>query len=363
MSRFFLAFALATFALTATASSAGARLQGNVTDQSGGVLPGVSVVVTAHDGRVLGTAATDQVGAFAIDGLPALPVRVVFQLDGFSPSTADVELTTAASVQVRPRLTVAARTESVTVVAAAPPLPVPTAPDAVPLPAVPVLAPVPEHARESVCGPTKATTPAETFGTIRGKRFGSEHGLYFGGDQLTVDRGTADGLAVGQNYVAQRLFKPLRGSAATSAAHSAGLVQVVDVGEHDASVVIVYACDEVMRGDSLAAFRPETAVAPEPLGVPAFDDASRILFGDEGQLVGMTRRLMVIERGLDQGAHPGQRLTIFRKAKTGAAPIVVGDAVIISARGDSSTIRIEHASDAITFTDLVAPQRYSAGQR
>ena len=36
--------------------------------------------------------------------------------------------------------------------------------------------------------------------------------------------------------------------------------------------------------------------------------------------------------------------------------MVVGDAVVVAVRGDSATIRVERASDAIVFGDLVAPQ-------
>ncbi len=359
------ALSVLIFALLFCSASLGfgqttARVSGTVIDESGGVLPGVTVIATSHDGRVLGTTVTDNVGGYTLDALPVVPIRLVFQLDGFSPAATDVTLSPAGHAQLKQRLTVAARSENVTVVGTAPPPPAPPAPVVAPVPPSPRVVPVQEHARESVCGPTKLDSAAETFGTIRAKRFGSENGLYFAGDQLIVDRGSADGLAVAQNYVARRTFKPSRGSLVPAAEHSAGLVQVIETSEHSAFVVVIYACDEVMRDDTLAAFKPELAVPAEPIGTPAYDDAARILFADQGQLVGAVRRLVVVDRGLDQGVHPGQRFTIFRRARNGSgSPIVLGDAVVISVRSDSATIRIEHASDAITFDDLVAPQRYS----
>jgi hypothetical protein len=355
-----LALAVATLCSTPALAQTGGRVMGTVTDESNGVLPGVVVVVSAHDGRVLGTATTDSVGAYALDGLPIVPVRLTFQLEGFSTGSTEVALSPNGAVQVRQRLSLAAQTENVTVVGSAP-LPPPPAPVVVPPPPPPVLAPIAEHARESVCGPTRMSTPTETFGTIRAKQLGSENGLYFAGDQLIVDRGSEDGLHVAQNFVARRAFKTSPGSAVPDAEHAAGLVQVIEALAHSAVVMVVYACDEVMRGDTLAAFKPERAVIGEPAGVPAYDDPARILFADQGQLVGVPRRLVVLDRGEDHGVRPGQRFTLFRPAKNGTgAPVVLGDALVITVRADSATVRIEHASDAITFTDLAAPQRYPA---
>ena len=358
-----IAFALASVVLVlgspivAQAQTAG-RVTGTVTDESGGVLPGVSVVVSARDGRVLGTTTTDAVGAYTLDGLPIIPVRLTFQLDGFSTGATDVPLSANGTVQLKQRLSIAVQTEDVTVVGKVPPPPAPPAAIIPPPPPAPITVPVVEHARESVCGPTKLTAAADTYGTIRAKRFGAENGLYFAGDQLTVDRGTADGLAVFQNFVARRTFRTPAGSPVPMAEHSAGLVQVVAATEHSAFIVVIYACDEVMRGDTLAAFKPELVVPAEPAGVPAFDDPSRLLFADEGQFMAVPNRLVVIDRGLDRAVRPGQRFSLFRPSKIGRGkPIVLGDAVVVSVRQDSATIRIEHAIDAITFSDLAAPQR------
>jgi len=119
----------------------------------------------------------------------------------------------------------------------------------------------------------------------------------------------------------------------------------------------VYACDEMMSGDVLAAFAPEPVRTPDTAGPPAFDEAARILFADAGQLIGTAHRLMVIDRGVDHAIHAGQRLTLFHRERRGASPVVVGDAVVVAVRADSATIRVEHATDVIAFGDWAAPQR------
>jgi hypothetical protein len=96
---------------------------------------------------------------------------------------------------------------------------------------------------------------------------------------------------------------------------------------------------------------------PDPHGIPDYDDAARILFADEGQILGAPRRLMVIDRGGEHGVRVGQRVTLFRRPSRGArSPDIIGDAIVVAVRIDSATIRIERVNDAISSGDLAAPQ-------
>jgi hypothetical protein len=104
--------------------------------------------------------------------------------------------------------------------------------------------------------------------------------------------------------------------------HTSGLLQIVSAEERVSKAVVVYACDELMQGDFLASFEPEPVRQPDPVaGTPEFGDAARILFADVGQMLGVPRRLMVIDRGSSNGLRVGQRLTLFRPRRRG-----VGDA-------------------------------------
>ena len=136
------------------------------------------------------------------------------------------------------------------------------------------------------------------------------------------------------------------------------------VGERSSIALVIYACDELMKGDFLASFKPEPIRAPDPVGIPAYRDAARILFADEGQMLGAPRRLMVIDRGSEHGVRVGQRLTLFRRrGRSAARPDVVGDAIVVAVRTDSATIRIERVTDAISAGDWAAPQTRSSAAR
>ena len=118
-----------------------------------------------------------------------------------------------------------------------------------------------------------------------------------------------------------------------------------------------------VASDFLASFKPEAIRTPDPMGIPAYRDAARILFADEGQMLGAPRRLMVIDRGSEHGVSAGQRLTLFRKGRSAARPDVVGDAIVVAVRSDSATIRVERVTDAISSGDWAAPQGPSSVAR
>ena len=216
---------------------------------------------------------------------------------------------------------------------------------------------MPAHDRDSICGPAKPGALPESLGTIRTGRDATQRGLYTTGAELIIDGGLNDGLEVGRNLVVRRHYR-VRGAESVDAVgeHSAGVLQIVAAGERSSVGVVVYACDELRKGDFLASFKPEPIRDPDPLGTPAYYDAARILFADEGQLLGAPRRLMVIDRGIDHGIRFGQRFTLFRQGPDAAKRDVVGDAIVVAVRTDSATIRVDHVLDAILAGDWAAPQ-------
>lgn len=355
-----LILALTTLAAAGTiaAQSPSGGVRGSVVDSSDGVLPGVVVVAVSAEGRPLGSAVTDARGEFAFDGLAAGNVSLSFQLSGFEPAVASVTVQTGAPATYRRtvhRLALQTLAESVTVRGAAP-LPPPPPP--------PVVQPVPDHDQVAVCGPSLADAPVPSLGTIRSRHDDETKVLFASGDQLLIDGGATTGLAVGQNFVVRRRYPTsLRfgRNVIVVGEHSSGLVQLVDVEADVSTAVVVYACDEMMRGDYLSVFEPEPVRVPEPVGAPMFDRAARILFADEGQPLGVPGRMLVLDRGSRDDVRVGQRMTIFRRSRfRDARPLVVGDAVVVAVRKASATIRIERATDVIFFGDngdWAAPQR------
>src|SRR5258705_10282915 len=88
MTRLFQAFCLGTFCLlffttTAVAQLSTAQLSGRVTDESGAVLPGVSITATQTDTGFVRSDVTDGSGAYILSNLPTGPYRLEAALSGF----------------------------------------------------------------------------------------------------------------------------------------------------------------------------------------------------------------------------------------------------------------------------------------
>jgi hypothetical protein len=348
---------LGSWAAPSASGGADRNVRGVVVDESGGVLPGVTIVATAADGRVLATTVTDGAGRYVIGPL-AGRVTLAFQLEGFSPSTVRVVVGADADAVLNQRLVVAPQSETVEVVGRIPaPLPPPPPP---PRPAPrprPLTISVPEHDPDSVCGPAKLSAPAKSFGTVLSRR-SAANGLYAKGDELVIDGGRVNGLEVGNNFVVRRTYRIEWDPRTETGEHTAGLVSLVAVDEQTSVAVVIYACDEIMPGDRLASFTPEPLRAPAPIGKPDYRRAVRILFPDIGQMLGAPRRMLVIAGGAEAGIRVGQRVTLFRRRQSGGNRLVlVGDAVVVAVRLDSATIRVEHVTDAVFAGDWAAPQR------
>ncbi|MBF8300632.1 MAG: hypothetical protein HW394_1002, partial [Acidobacteria bacterium] len=98
-----------------------AQLSGRVTDQSGAVLPGVTVTVTQTDTGFTRSDVTDGNGSYVLSNLPTGPYRLEVSLSGFrSYVQTGIVLQVAATPVINAVLSVGNLEESVTVEAATP---------------------------------------------------------------------------------------------------------------------------------------------------------------------------------------------------------------------------------------------------
>ena len=145
---------------------------------------------------------------------------------------------------------------------------------------------------------------------------------------------------------------------ATFSEGAAGLIQVVEVSAATATAVVVYACGEFYVGDPVEPFDAMPMWTAREGGTPQYDDPGEVLFGDQKRLLGGPNELMVINRGAEHGVERGQRLTIFRRPRGDRRPVsTIADAIVVSVREDTATIRIGRVSDAVMVGDLVALHR------
>ena len=146
-------------------------------------------------------------------------------MDGFVPAADVVTVHAGFVATVQKQLEVAPVSETVEVVGQAPEL---AQARTVLSPPVPTLVPLPVHDQESVCGPAKPNPIPESLGKIRSRRLEGGRELYTKDDEVLIDGGTLDGLAVGQNLAVRRYFLVVDAKgAATKGEHTAGVLQIV----------------------------------------------------------------------------------------------------------------------------------------
>ncbi len=345
---------------TALAQTDETRVMGMVTDVSGGSLPGVTVTLSGT-ARAPISVFTDGSGRYITPSLPPGTYTVTFLLSGFETRVLkNVPLTAGHTVVLDQQMALAALTETVEVVATAPPPP-PPAPVR-PLVPRPVLKPVAKELLASVCGPRQSTNFTLAIGKVVSHRDDPGRQLLGPGDRLRIDAGEAQGVAVGQNLVVRRKIMSLDydwglpKKQQPSSEETAGLVQIVEVTPSASVGAVLYACGEIAAGDTVEPFAPQTAYATVALGTPHFEEPGRITFGGDGRMSGSPGQMMVIDRGIMQGAQRGQRITIFRTLDFGGRS-TIGDGVVVSVRADSATILIGSAVDAVSVGDMVALHR------
>src|SRR6185503_18290539 len=119
-------FTLATLMLLLTAAGAWAQLStaqlsGQVTDESGAVLPGVTVTATQTDTGATRTVVTSENGAYVLPNLPTGPYRLEAMLQGFRTyAQTGIVLQVAGAPVINVALALGNVEETVTVAADAP---------------------------------------------------------------------------------------------------------------------------------------------------------------------------------------------------------------------------------------------------
>ena len=349
---------LSAFPASAAAQTDQARLMGAVSDDSGGALPGATVTISATNMRPTAFV-TDGSGRFLTAWLAPGAYSITFALSGFETRTINnVQLGAAQTVVLDQQLSLASLNETVEVTAPAPPRPPPVNL----ITPRPRAKPVDKELLASVCGPRQSLDYSLAIGRVVSHRDDANRQLLGPGDLLRIDAGEKQGVSAGQNLVVRRRFQTgdwdVPKKLQTFGEQAAGLVQIMETDRDSAVAMVVYACGEIVAGDTLEPYVPQPAFFAVGAGAPRFDEPARITIAENGRKTAASGQMMVIDRGIMQGVQRGQRLTIFRRAPgSPATNVTIGDGVIIAVRADSATLRIDHTTDAITVGDMVALHR------
>jgi len=219
-----------------------------------------------------------------------------------------------------------------------------------------------DYAGELACGARAAGSPPDmSIRVAPGRERGKS--MFGPGESLIISAGTARGLKIGQDYyvrrlIADRFVHPAGDNVKTSSVHTAGWVRIVDATADAAIAEIVKACDAIEEGDYLEPFIKADVPITTRDGEPDFANPGHLMLGDDRRQMAARGDLMVFDRGSDHGLHAGQRVTIFRTTGGGTGPVArIAEATALVVNPQTSVIRIDKTSDAVTVGDLVAIHR------
>lgn len=216
------------------------------------------------------------------------------------------------------------------------------------------------EAYELACAPRAVRTVPTDPVRLQGASL-AERSLFGPGDTLLLNRGSDQGLEVGQQYFVRRSVTSLEYLAGSKEpwvqVHTAGWLRIAEVHPKSARAAVVHACDAFESNDYLEPF--ELPVVPEamnPPGQPDFTTPGHVLVVDERRVMAGTRSFVVVDRGSDHGLKPGQRLTVFRRV--GEETIDrIGEATVMIVLPESATVRVDRSTQVIFTGDLVAFHR------
>ncbi|HUQ86932.1 MAG TPA: hypothetical protein VM096_05195 [Vicinamibacterales bacterium] len=181
------------------------------------------------------------------------------------------------------------------------------------------------------------------------------------GGLVVINRFPADGLEIGQRFVAQRIRVDKQMFSKTNEDFAdlrvAGIVTVRAIDENNALASIDFACDSIETGDMLEPYvevpLPTAAAAPIK---PDFTDRSRLLFGTDNRIMFGTGDVFSIERGSAQGVTPGARYAIYRDFHNNLPLVYVADVVVMTVNEQTSKVVVTQAVDSIEPGDIAVPR-------
>ena len=188
-----------------------------------------------------------------------------------------------------------------------------------------------------------------------------EKSLQATGDIVFLNQGRNQGIAAGNEYLVVRpdhkVVHPATKESLGVYMQRMGHVRVLCAQENTATALVVGACESVRAGDELL---PWTDLpSPTLERIPPVDrcmEASGLAQGwvvDGGadeQLSVAGGNVVATDLGTDAGVRPGSLLTLFRD--NGDLPrIVIGQAVVLTVEGATSTAKILHSAREVRMGD------------
>jgi hypothetical protein len=195
------------------------------------------------------------------------------------------------------------------------------------------------------------------------------------GELVVIKAGTAQGLAIGQSFVASHVDRGREnyhgtwdGSAGVrfgrngyqGGVRATALLTVERIDERFALARIVKACDQVEVGDYLEPVAMPQLPTAAAAGTPDFDDRAMVLFGRDLRHVFGDGDILTINRGRSQGVTPGMRFALYHDPRNGTHLAERGEAVVLDVAETTARAVIVRVKEFVEMGDTavrVVPEK------
>jgi hypothetical protein len=210
------------------------------------------------------------------------------------------------------------------------------------------------------CAPSLTYSPPPMPLRVTGGQDSVVRRAYAPGDLITINAGTDNGIEVGQEYFTRRPLKQdLVGTIDRDnpgTIRTSGWIRVYAVDKQMSLATISHACDTVETNDYLEPFVVPQVPAPSTERLPAQrENYGKVLMGSDRRLSFGKGDFLIVDRGSDHGVTSGAQFVLYRDKQTkGEFLFVVGEAVAVDVRPESSTLQVIMSRDAIITGDWAA---------
>src|SRR5687768_14156980 len=186
--------------------------------------------------------------------------------------------------------------------------------------------------------------------------------IYFPGDLVTINAGTRNGIEVGQQFYVRRLMPLRRGAVSRdnpSTIRTTGWIRVYAVDETMSLATVTYGCDTIEVDDYLEPFvLPVVPTADVERPKAQKENYGRVLVGQDRRRSFGRGDYFTVDRGTDHGVTVGTHFVLYRDKRVPENFLFeIGEAVVVEAKPDSSTMQVTMSLDAISTGDYAAMRR------
>lgn len=223
------------------------------------------------------------------------------------------------------------------------------------------------HKTNMVCAGFIQYAPAPNYLEIVGGEQEQEQNQYTEGDYVYINRGSAQGIQVGNEYTVARP----RGQFKTQLSdkhgwlgvytQEVGALQVTEVKENVSVAIVTAACDTIYLGDLLRALEDHEAPLaraesnPDRFADPSGKQTGRIVLSRDGRELLSRDQIVYVDLGSEDNVRAGDYLTVYRRLGTGKITDYRDDNVVQPASGGFQSDEFKSGPYAISSQRVQDP--------